>query len=251
MQPKYHVKKWLIRGLGLAFLSASSFYIYQKYTTNQIKSKIQRVPKSHPVRLTKPSLLLLLDQARSFIHPKILKMTLHARNIRKELDPSGERYSALVKRENERIMSCIRSTLEKTMKAFKVSQSEFENSVEFYRESDVQSKLFNLRKVRSPNPPKLEKEEIERILDYFMNVLKRMDDISQIELLDLEILFTQCEDKVFSKFGVEKADVEEQAQEMAKTHKSVSMRLIEYQKQMSHKESVFQGNANLSQLQMS
>lgn len=251
MPPKYHAKKWLLRGLGLALISASSLYYYRKFKTGQIKSKIKRVPNSHPVRLTKESLLLLLEQASNLIHPKIRKMTLDARDSRKSLDPSGERYSSFVRRDNQRIMACIQTTLEKTMKAVKVTQSEFENSVEFYRESSVQMKLFNLRKIRSPNPPELEKEVIERILDYFVNVLRGMDEVSQIELLDLEILFTQCEDKVFTKFGVEKTDVEEQAQVLAKTNKSIAEKLRLYQQQVSLKESLFQGNVNLSHLHLS
>ena len=251
MAAKNQVKKWVIRGLGLALISASSLFLFRKYKSRQIQSKIQRVPNSSPIRLSKDSLLLLLSQAGGLIRPKILKMTLDARNLRKSLDPSGEQYSSLVRRENKRIMTCIQSTLEKIMKEFKVSQAEFENSVEFYRDPAVQSKLFNLRKIRNPSPPKLTKEEIVRILDYFVNVLRGMDEVSQIELLDLEILFTQCEDKVFKKFGIEKADAEEQATELAKQDPLVSEKLRLYQQQVTQKESLFQGNVNLSQLHLS
>ena len=251
MPPKHHVKKWLIRGLGLAVISGSGLFFYRKYKLSQIQSKIKRVSKSSPERLTKDSLLLILDEAGRLIHPKILKMTLDARDLRKSLDPSGEQYSSLVRRENKRIMSCIQTTLEKTMKDFKVSQAEFENSVEFYRDPSVQSKLFNLRKIRNPSPPTLIKEDIIRILDYFVKVLRSMDDVSQIELLDLEILFAQCEDKVFQKFKIEKADAEEQAIELAKSDPIVSEKLRLYQQQVSQKESLFQGNVNLSQLHLS
>lgn len=212
----------------------------------RVKSRIKRVSDSTSTRLTKESLLLLLDEMKTQIHPKILKLTREGRQKRRSFDPSGEDYSKMVRENNEKIMKCIRATLEQVMKDVQVLPSEFEQSVEFYQEEVVQMKLFELRKVHTPNPPQLSKENVERILDYFIKVLKGIDEVSQIELLDLEIMFTQCEDKVFQKFGVEKADVETQAMEMAQKDKAVAHKLKVYRLQVRQKEALFQGNNNLS-----
>jgi hypothetical protein len=251
METKSHLKKWIVRGLGVAFISASGFFIYQKLKQNQIQSKIQRVPNSNPRILTKASLLLLLDEANKLIHPKILKITRKAREVRQNMDPSSERFSNVVKQNNRRIMACMKSTLEQVIQSLNVSQNEFEQSVEHYQEPLVQSKLFGLRTVREPNAPKLSKEDIGRILDYFVNVLKKMDEMSQIGLLDLEIIFADCEDKVFRKYGIEKADAESQANELASKDKEIEQKLRLYRAQVRQKEGLFQGNLNLSNLQMS
>jgi hypothetical protein len=135
------------------------------------------------------------------------------------------------------------------MSSLQVSESEFENSVEFYQEEEVRNKLFDLRKVTSSDAPQLSKEDLGSILEYFCKVFRELDDVSQIELLDLDIMFTQCEDKVFHRFGVEKGEAEDQAREMAKNDEGLRRRLEEYRRRARQKQAVFQGNLNVSHFQ--
>lgn len=241
-----NIRKWLIRGIGIATVTIGGYLIYQKVKTSRTANLIERVPDSVSSRLTKTSLLLLLDMANKQIQPKILKMTKEGRAKRKNIDPSTEKYAKMVKEHNARITKCIESSISQIIESLRVTESEFEHSVEHYRDESVRAKLFTLRQVRLPNPPKLSKMEISRILDYFGKVLQGLDEVSQIELLDLEIMFTQCEDKVFHKFGVEKADVEDQANQLAKSDKEIEEKLTVYRLQARQKEALFQGNHNLS-----
>ena len=251
MQTNNNIKKWLIRGIAVGLLSTSSYFAYRYILQNRLKSQIKRVPDSNPQILTKDSLLLLLKTARTQIHPKILQITRESRDRRTKLDPSDESYRNIVRDGNKRIMACIQRSLEKILRKLHVSQSEFEQSIEHYQEPRVQSKLFELRAIRDPNPPGLTKSEILRILNYFIKILKEMEEVSQIELLDLEISFAACEDKVFFKFGIEKADVETQAQERAEKDEEIREKLRIYRSQIRQKEGLFQGNVNLSNLQIS
>ena len=249
MSAKSKVKTWLLRGTGVALVSVTGYLLLQRIKKNQLQSRIRRQPGSDPTVLTRPSLVLLLDEAKSQIHPKILKLTHEARKRRKSVDPSSEAYSTLVRADNQRISKCIQATLERIVREARVEPAEFDRSVEAHQDGQIQMKLFDLTKIRSPRAPQLSAKEIAQILGYFIKVLQCMDEISQLELLDLEIMFTQVEDKVYHRFGVEKTDVERQAQALAAEDASVAELLRVYRGQSRQKEALIQGAANWSTLQ--
>jgi hypothetical protein len=250
MQSNSNIKKWLIRGIGVAFISTSSYLAYKYILQNRLKSKIKRVSESNQIFLTKESLHLILETARIEIHPKIRKINQKLREKRKKMDPYDERYSEIVKQDNQRITNCIENILQNVRQKLQVTKNEFEISVEFYQDRVIQNKLIDLRTIRDPNPPKLAKKDIIRVLNYFIKVLKEIEEVSLIEIFELETSLIKCEDTVYFMFKIEKADFISQAHQMAQSDPEVREKLEIYRVQIRKKEGLFQGN-NFSNLQIS
>ena len=235
--------------LGLLLVGAvttGGLYFYRRYKKKSLKDQIKFVVNSNPPVLTKKSVLNIIDAATQEIGNKIKDILYKSRELRKNLASENDLYINSIKETNNSVEKIIKKTFLNILNDVEVTEPTLERSIKIHNCLEIKNKFYSLRKIKSENPKRLTTEEIERVLDYFIKIGNQINEMTYIELLDFDVALIQSEDKVFFKYGVEKIDVEKQANILEKTNPIIKKKFKTYRKVYNVKNIALNDNTNIS-----
>jgi hypothetical protein len=155
--------------------------------------------------IKKSTYIQIIQEMREFTNSGYQKKLKEFREKRRKLDPESLEYEKLVISFNHESKSLVEQAQELVLKKYRLTQSHFEDSVNFYdSDPELQNLVINVFDtfISVKEEQLLGLEETKRILDYYQSRLKEYEsDCPDLE--EYMIINNKIEDEVFKLFSIE------------------------------------------------